>query len=306
MNSLREITIVDKLHWQHARLSWGAVIAGCVTALSLHLLLAMLGLGLGVRMINPFTSENPGLEFTAVVGLSWTVAALISLWVGGWVAGRTCGHGYGNIGGLHGAVVWAVATVVSALFISASGTLLAGSAISLVTKTAGGLASNPSIANSVSAPSLSSIPQTLNSFLDEATTEDATAHPEGYNAMLAKREIGTAIYRNYTDSSPENHAALIQAVAQYTGRSPEQAARTVAAWDRYIDRLKEEAKIAADKARKALVKIGTWTFLAFSVGAFAAGWGGYCGARRARNFYVVADNDTAADVLRESVTESNA
>jgi len=81
----------DKLHWQLFRLSWGAIIAGCVVALSVHLLLAMLGIGLGVRMVNPFTDENPVLGFTAAVGIAWSISALISLWLGDGSRGALAG-----------------------------------------------------------------------------------------------------------------------------------------------------------------------------------------------------------------------
>ncbi len=115
-----------------ARLSWGAIFAGCLVALSLHLLLTMLGLGLGFRVANPYNSDNSALGFTIAAGVAWTVSALVSLWVGGWVAGRTSGKGYGNVGGLHGIVVWSVATVVSFTIFSSTVGLLAGGATAVV------------------------------------------------------------------------------------------------------------------------------------------------------------------------------
>ncbi len=279
----------DKSHWQLIRLSWGAVLAGCTVALSLHLLLAVLGIGLGVRMVNPFSSENPILDFTAAVGVAWSVSAIISLWIGGWIAGRTCGRGYGNIGGLHGVVVWSVATVVSFALFSAGATLLAGGAVNLIGRgvSAAANVATPSPAAVATFPGLpSSSQQLLQGFQEEALTNIANL-PSDFNQVRARREIGAAIYHDFSDRSSLNRATLIQVLITDLGKSPADAAALVSRWDRAFDELELDLKMAADRGRHALIKIGAWAFLAFAVGAFAAGWGGFCGARRAATFYTL-------------------
>jgi len=278
----------DKSHWQLIRLSWGAVLAGCTVALSLHLLLAVLGIGLGVRMVNPFSAENPIMDFTAAVGVAWSASALVSLWIGGWVAGRTCGRGYGNIGGLHGIVVWSVATVVSFALFSAGATLLAGGAVNLIGRGVSAAANvpTPNVSTAASFPGLpASTQQLLASFADEALLNPpATAE---FNLIRARREINAAIYHEYSDGSALHRATLVQALVTYAGKSPADAATMVSQWDRSFDQWKMDLKVAADRGRHALLKIGAWAFLALAVGAFAAGWGGFCGARRAATFYTV-------------------
>jgi len=325
-----------------ARLSWGSIIAGCVVALSIHLLLTMLGIGLGFRLVNPYTDENPALGFTTAAGVAWTISALISLWVGGWVAGRTSGKGYGNVGGLHGIVVWSVATVLSFTIFSGTIGLLAGGAAvavgkagALTVKTAGlaAGATLPSVANQMASDAkngdqnaagaglvLSGFKDTVASFLDEvspnsangtasantnnsAATVTAPASTDGstnasaFNLPRARREVGEALYRNFTTPNSTNRAALVQSLVDYTGKSPADAEATVKEWEASYNQIKtdieqakekatQEAKDAADRLSKALISIASWTFLMFGVGAFAAAWGGRCGGQRALALHI--------------------
>src|SRR5947209_7736122 len=92
-------------------LSWAAIFAGTIAGLATHLLLTMLGIGLGAGMLNPITDENPVGTFSMASAIAWSISALIALWVGGWVAGRTAARVNQNTGRLHGFLVWCAATV---------------------------------------------------------------------------------------------------------------------------------------------------------------------------------------------------
>ncbi|HTB63836.1 MAG TPA: hypothetical protein VK737_09625 [Opitutales bacterium] len=295
-------------HWLMARLSWSAILAGCVVALSIHLLLTIFCIGVGIRFVNPYTDENPLLGFTTAAGVAWTVSALISLWIGGWVAGRTSGRGYGNVGGLHGIVVWSVATVLSFTVLSGAVGLLAGGAVVAVGKVGAAAAKGagnalPSLINEMDdnnskATSATGTDElvpagtkdTVASFLDEVAP--ATGSGMGVNIPRARREIGAALFTNFNSPNATNRAALIQALEDFGGKSPTEAEKTVKEWEASYQRvqvtlsqLKAEAKLAAedaaDKASKATTTIAAWTFLMFGVGAFSAGWGGRCGGQRA-------------------------
>ncbi len=282
-----------------ARLSWGAIIAGCLVALSMHLLLTMLGIGLGIRMVNPYTDENPVLGFTAAAGIAWTVSALISLWVGGWVAGRTSGKGYGNVGGLHGIVVWSVATILSFTVFSGTVGLLAGGAAAAIGQT--GAAVLPVVANQADlALTPGGLKDTLASFLDEfapVATLNAGTRPT-FNVPRARREVGAALYRNFANRNLANHAALVQSLVDYAGESSNEAETNVKQWEKSYDQIKADmdvilvkaqltAQIAADRLSRAMTMIATWTFLMFGIGAFAAAWGGRCGGQRALVHHLV-------------------
>jgi len=71
------------------RVSWGAVFAGVVMSLATQLLLAMLGLGIGLEILDPRSGETPtAAQLGSGTGIWWTVTGLIALLVGGWAAGR--------------------------------------------------------------------------------------------------------------------------------------------------------------------------------------------------------------------------
>ena len=69
-------------------LSWGAIVAGMNAALALQVLFMMLGAGLGLAIYSPLTEENPVTNLSIGALLIQTICAILSLWLGGWVAGR--------------------------------------------------------------------------------------------------------------------------------------------------------------------------------------------------------------------------
>src|SRR5688572_1503388 len=71
-----------------SRLSWRAILAGAVVALSVHLLLTTLGAGITSFIANPDHNDSPVQTMSLGVAISWTLSALISLWLGGCVAAR--------------------------------------------------------------------------------------------------------------------------------------------------------------------------------------------------------------------------
>jgi hypothetical protein len=94
------------------RISWGAIFAGVVVALVVQMVFSLLGLGIGMGAINPMES-NP-LQGLGTGALIWWVASmLISLFVGGYVAGRLAGFPRNEEGILHGVLTWSVFTLFS-------------------------------------------------------------------------------------------------------------------------------------------------------------------------------------------------
>src|SRR5262245_35491040 len=73
------------------RISWGAIIAGLIVTLVCQILLSMLGVAIGASSIEPLQEQKPleGLGMSAAIW--WIVSSLISLFLGGCVAGRLAG-----------------------------------------------------------------------------------------------------------------------------------------------------------------------------------------------------------------------
>ena len=137
------------------RISWAAIFAGAVVALVVHLALSVLGIGIGASTIDPLAEGNPFRGMGTGSGIWLLITTLISLFAGGWVAGRVSGTHQKVEGSIHGFLAWGIATLVTSyLLASAVGGLWSG-ASSLVggaTSVAGQAvkASAPAIGNMIS------------------------------------------------------------------------------------------------------------------------------------------------------------
>lgn len=102
---------------------WGAVIAGVAVGLSVQLVLTLLGIATGLSTVNLSQGETVGTGPLLWAGFSM----LVSAFVGGYVAARMSGLKRKSDGVLHGAVSWAVTTIMFAvLATSIGGTLISG------------------------------------------------------------------------------------------------------------------------------------------------------------------------------------
>jgi hypothetical protein len=102
---------------------WGAILAGVAVGVSVQLVLTLLGIATGLSTTNVTQGESVGMGPLIWAGLSMLIAAF----VGGYVAARVSGLKRKADGILHGAVSWAVTTIMfAALATSIGGTLLSG------------------------------------------------------------------------------------------------------------------------------------------------------------------------------------
>lgn len=114
------------------RVSWGSIIAGIVTVLSLSILLSMLGTSIGLFMFHP-TADDPASGIGTTVGIWTIVSLLISLFAGGFVSGKLAGAD----GMIHGFLVWS-GTVIIAIIV---GVWLTMGAVKLTANVLGSISS---------------------------------------------------------------------------------------------------------------------------------------------------------------------
>lgn len=109
------------------RISWGAIFAGVVIALVIQLALSILGMGIGASTINPATEQNPVAGLGMGAGIWFVVTILISLFAGGWVAGRLAGIPRKLESLLHGTLTWGLATLLLFYFLTSTvGSIIGG------------------------------------------------------------------------------------------------------------------------------------------------------------------------------------
>lgn len=102
---------------------WGAVLAGVFVGVSVQLVMTLLGIATGLAAANLASGETMGTGPLLWAGLSMLVAAF----VGGYVAARMSGLKRKADGVLHGAVSWAVTTILFAVLATTiGGTLVSG------------------------------------------------------------------------------------------------------------------------------------------------------------------------------------
>lgn len=255
------------------RISWGAIFAGVAIALSIQLLLNLLGLGIGASTINVRQGDTPGSGLAVGAGVWFAVSALLSLFAGGWAAGRLAGVPNREDGLLHGFTTWSVTTIATiCLLSSAVGGLIGGSA-SLLGKV-----------GSLSGQGASSIAPGVTDLVSQATGVTPADVKQQAGDLVSDPRFQTFVSQSVSqgDVTPEARQNLITLVSQKQNVSPEQANQEVSGWQQKLGQAKEQAKTtaanAADSAAAGVSRAGLWSFVALLLGAIAASIGGAIGA----------------------------
>ena len=123
---------------------WGAVLAGVVVGFSVQLVLTLLVIATGLTATNLSEGETMGMGPLLWAGFSMLVAAF----VGGYVAARMSGLKRRADGVLHGAVSWAVTTILFTALATSIGGALVGGVFTNMSQLARGAASSSANGNS--------------------------------------------------------------------------------------------------------------------------------------------------------------
>ncbi|QJD77722.1 hypothetical protein [Spirosoma rhododendri] len=125
------------------RIAWSAVFAGVLVAIVSQLLLTLLGLGIGLGTIDPMTEQNPTAGLGVGSAVWYAVSSLLSLFAGGWVAGRLASSPQLFDGVIHGVLTWSLVTLITIYFLTTTiGSLIggAGRLVGSLVRTAGSAA----------------------------------------------------------------------------------------------------------------------------------------------------------------------
>lgn len=110
------------------RTAWGAIFAGALTALMTTLLLTLLFGGIGLNSFDPASSADPVGNGTGSI-IAIVITNLLSLFLGGWVAGRLAGSPRRSDSVIHGILTWGVLTLATIFLLSSAvGRLVSGAA----------------------------------------------------------------------------------------------------------------------------------------------------------------------------------
>ncbi len=259
------------------RVSWGAILAGVATALTVQLLLNILGIGIGASSLDAGNAaDNPSVSgFSMTAAIWWTLSGIVASFVGGVVAGRLCGTSDDNTARWHGFVAWCAATlVIFYLLTSAVGGIIGGT-FSALGSTIGavgrGAASAVSgAAQAVDGDALQAQVRRLVNPNDAQTAQDNVV---GYiRASVSGDKAAADAARDRAVESMARTANISPDEARTRLQQAEQQARQVA------DQAKQKVQQAAEATRKGVATAGLSGFVALLLGAIAAWFGGGIGA----------------------------
>lgn len=270
--------------------SWGAVVAGAVVAAALSLILFLLGSGLGLSSISPWSREGIDAPAFGIAAIIWiTVTQILAAGMGGYLTGRlrvkwpdTPADEVYFRDTAHGFLAWSVATLATAaLLTTAIGAIVSGG-MQAATHVAGGAAQTGAIAMAGKHGHGAHQPGENTYFVDalfRKNAEEGTSD-RGSSAPIAEVSRMLAHAGSWESLPPEDVRYLSQLVAKNTGLTEQEAEQRVHELQAKAKDAETKAKAAADKARKVSIYITLWLFVSLLVGAFsaslAATWGGRC------------------------------
>ncbi len=204
------------------RPSWGAIFAGAFVTMAVFITLQMLGAGIGASVVDLTGSQTTSPRSLGIGALVWWfVMGLISLFIGGWVAGRL-GWRLSKVDrALHGLTVWSLFYVAMFLLATTVLSALVGGGLSLLgssVSAAGQAASTPQ--------GQQAIQQTMQSqgINPQIIQQELARVLGGDGNQQANPGVVTAV-NNYFKSSktPQDRQQAVQAITQATGMSEAQA-----------------------------------------------------------------------------------
>jgi hypothetical protein len=251
---------------------WGAVFAGAVLAAALSFVLLTFGTAIGLSAISPWPNSGLSVKVIGSLAVYWAMAQQIgSVMAGGYVAGRMRsrwhegGHEAEFRDGLHGALVWAVGVLISAILVFATAGAVARTGAEVASKAASTLTSSPNAMDTVLDTMLRPASATANApGGPSASPQGAPGHAQSAEETRAEMSRILASSVQSGSISSENRTQLAQLVSQRTGLSQQDAQHRV-------DDAVNAARAAADKARHAAILTGFVTAAALIL-SLGAGW----------------------------------
>lgn len=237
---------------------WAPILAGAVAASAISFVLFTAGAAIGLSLLSPYPSQSYG-TWVATVSAFWAMfVPILSLLVGGYIAGRMRARWSSNPDevefrdGLHGLLVWATAVVIGALIAY----LAAGTAAQV-----GGELGKAAIHDRGAL-----VASSVDALLRPAPGTAPQAQPSGQAAPDNRDELSRILVASTADGSLDtaDRDYLTQIVASRTGLASDAAQKRV-------EEVYAEALEAVDTARKAALAAGLATATALLL-SLAAAW----------------------------------
>ncbi len=263
--------------------AWPAIIAGAFTAAAVSLILLLLGSGLGLAFVSPWSRSDVSIvTFTVTTAIWLIIMQWISSGLGGYLTGRLRSK-WKNMhtdevffrDTAHGFLAWALATVITATFLASAASSVIGGSVKAATAVSAAAAAGAT--SGAAKNSNDTMGDSTAYFVDSLYRSDHANPSEGD----MRGETTRILVTDMKDGSISNadKAYLTQLVSARTGLNQADASKRV---DDVITKLtaaKEKAKEEMETARKTAMHIAIYTFLSMLIGAFIASAAAALGGR---------------------------
>jgi len=243
-------------------ISWAAIAAGAIAAAALTLVLLAFGAGMGFSAVSPWGNSGVSAStFEIGTGVYLIVVAMLASTIGGYITGRLRTkwvdvhvHEVFFRDTAHGFLAWSFATVVSAAFLAAAASNIAGGASSGFAAAAG-----------LSATQSAGSDGPVDYYVDALLRSNPVASPSTTDSGAARREIARILTTGLRegDVPAPDRTYVAQVVTARTGLSQADA-------DKRVSDVINQAKTALDNARRAAAKLSLWLTASLLIGAFSA------------------------------------
>jgi hypothetical protein len=254
-------------------MTWGPIFGGAAAAIGVTLILLLLGSGVGLTMVSPWSGQSSSLGTVGVTAAIWLVVVQwLSSGLGGYITGRlrtkwaavhTDEVFFRDTA--HGFISWALATIFVAGFLASSLTSLAGAGAQAVGSAA--TAAGTAASSTASAADLPTAYFTDALLRPEQARAGATSDDTAATAEVSRILLNGAAAGQIPD---DDKAYLATIVSARTGLSEADARNRVDTVLKRIDDAKVAAQKAADEARKAASTTALLGALSLLIGAFIA------------------------------------
>ncbi|PZV36756.1 hypothetical protein [Mesorhizobium kowhaii] len=271
--------------------SWGPIIAGAFAACTLTFILMLLGSGLGLTMVSPWSGSGASVTTFAVSTAVWLIVVQwLSSGVGGYLAGRLRTKWVGIHTDevffrdtAHGFLAWALATLLVVGVLGSALSAVIGSGVQAASTVASGAAMGVSAGAAANAGGVAD--NATSYFVDSLfrpadATKLAAANPQSDTAATAQASRILIASAAAGEVSADDKTYLSQLVAARTGLSEADAKTRVDAVLAKVQDAKVKAKQAADIARKATATFALIGALSLVIGAFIASAAAALGGRQ--------------------------
>lgn len=275
-------TVVVPEESRSTGVSWGPIIAGALVASTATVILMLVGSGLGLTMVSPWSGESASLTTFAATTAVWLVVVQwLSSALGGYIAGRmrtkwvalrTDEVFFRDTA--HGLLAWALATLLVAGVFASTLSAAIGTGVQAASTVASGAAmgaaantDDPSGGDMYFVDALFRAPAGGAAAADDGETAAAQAS----RILVASAAAGSV--------SAVDQAYLAQLVSARTGLSEADAQARVTEVLARVEAAKVETQQAADTARKAGATAALVGALAMLIGAFIASASAAIGGR---------------------------